>query len=100
MQTAGVGGDAAVRVYSGGAARAAKSGVGAGAGVDGRVPAIVGDAGKRRVGGMVFRLEEFWRRWAGGAAGERGGRDVDAGERVAGGEEWQPTGLLTGWLIC
>jgi len=49
---------------------------------------------------MVFRLEEFWRGRVGGAGGEGGGRNVDARERVAGGEEWQPTGLLTGWLVC
>jgi len=97
MQTAGVGGDAAVRVHCGGATRGAESGVGAGAGCDGRVSAVLGDAGKCGVGGVVFRLEEFWRGRAGGAGGEGGGRDVDARERVAGGEEWQPTGLLRGW---
>jgi len=100
MQTAGVGGDAEVWVHPGRAAGGAPSRVGTGAGCYGRVSAVLGDAGKCGVGGVVFRLEEFWRGRAGGAGGEGGGRDVDAGERVGGGEKWQPTKFLMGWLVC
>ena len=55
MQTARAGRDAPVRVDSRGAARAAESGVGAGACIDGRMPAVMGDARKHWLGGMVFR---------------------------------------------
>ena len=72
MQTARAGGDSAVRMDSGGAARAAESGVGAGACGDGRMSAVMGDARKHWLGGMVFREQEFWQGRAGGAAGERG----------------------------
>ena len=100
MQTAGAGGDPKVWVYSGRAAAGAQSGVGAGAGFDGRVSAVFCYAGECGVGGVVFRLEKFWRGRVGSARGEGGGCDVDARERVAGGEEWQPIGLRTGWLVC
>ncbi len=87
MQTAGVGGDAAVRVDSGGSARAAKSDLGERSHIDRGVSAVVGNAGKHRVGGTIFRVEEFWRGRADGAGGERGGCYVDPGERVARGEQ-------------
>ncbi len=92
MQTARVGRCAPVRMDSGGTAWGAESGVGAGAGVDGGVSAVIGDARKHWLGGMVFREEKFWQGRASGIAGERGGCDVDAGERVARGEGW-PTVL-------
>jgi len=72
MQTARAGRDAPVRLDSGGAARATESGVGSGACVDRRMPAVVGDAGKYRLGGMVFREQKFWQERAGGAVGSRG----------------------------
>lgn len=72
MQTAGTGRDAPVRVDSGAAARAPKSGMGAGARVDRRMPAVMGDARKYWLGGMVFREQKFWQKRAGGAPGERG----------------------------
>jgi hypothetical protein len=55
MPTARAGRDATVRMDSGGAARAAESGVGARAGVDGRMSAVIGDVRKHWLGGMVFR---------------------------------------------
>ena len=55
MQTARAGRNAAVRVDSGRTTRAAQSSVGAGAGIDGRVPAILGDTRKHWLGGVVFR---------------------------------------------
>jgi hypothetical protein len=55
VQTARAGRDAAVRVDSQGAAGGAESGVGARAGFDGRMPAVMGDARKHWVGGVVFR---------------------------------------------
>ena len=55
MQTARAGGDASLRVDSQGAARPAESGVGAGAGVDGGMPAIMGDAREHWLGRVVFR---------------------------------------------
>ena len=71
----------------------------AGAGFDGRVSAVFCYAGECGVGGVVFRLEKFWRGRVGSARGEGGGCDVDARERVAGGEEWEPTRFLMGWRV-
>jgi hypothetical protein len=60
MSTARIGRDAPVRVDSGGAARAPKSGVGARSRVDRRVPTVMGDARKHWLGGVVFREQKFW----------------------------------------
>src|ERR1700686_1163419 len=94
MQTAGTGRTAPGRGDSGRTAWAGPGGLGAGAGLDRGMSAVLGDARKHRMGGMVFRMEEPWQGRAGGARGKRGRRNVDAGERVARGEEWQPTGPL------
>ena len=55
MQTARAGGDTALRVDSGRAARAAESRMGTGAYVDRRMSAVMGHARKHWLGGMVFR---------------------------------------------
>ena len=86
MQAAGVGSPAEMRVAAGGVARGEAAGVGSRASGGGGVSEVAGDAAEYRVGGAVFDLEVFGRRWIERIAGASGGCVFDSGKRNGGRE--------------
>lgn len=83
MQAAGIGGTAAVRISGGGSARSAARCVGSGAHRYGGVPEVDDHAAESGMGGEIFDLEIFGRRWIERFTGARCGRVSDSGKRMA-----------------